>query len=60
MQPGETCDAKWVTPEELGRMAQAEELAPSVMDHLTGGYLQAFLKFIGREGVNLFGKDEGQ
>lgn len=60
LQPGETCDAKWVTPEELGRMARAEELAPSVVDHLTGGYLQAFLKFIGREGVNLFGKDEGQ
>ncbi|MGI6255285.1 MAG: NUDIX domain-containing protein [Acutalibacter sp.] len=60
LQPGETCDAKWVTPEELGWMARTEELAPSVVDHLQGGYLEAFLKFIGREGVNLFGKDEGQ
>lgn len=60
LQPGETCDAKWVTPEELGRMARMDELAPSVVDHLERGYLAAFLKFIGREGVNLFGKDEGQ
>lgn len=57
-QKGETCGAKWVTPEELAEMEEQGELSPSVLSHLTGGYLAAFLKFIGREGVNLFGKDE--
>lgn len=57
-QEGETCGAKWVTPEELAEMEKQGELSPSVVAHLTGSYLTAFLKFIGREGINLFGKDE--
>ncbi len=60
LQPGETCDAKWVTPEELAAIERTGELSPSVFSHLKNGYLAEFLKFIGREGVNLFGKDEGQ
>ena len=35
-QPGETCAAKWVTPEELDKMAQSGELSPSVLSHLEG------------------------
>lgn len=34
LQPGETCDVKWVTKEEFDRMAEAGELAPSVVEHL--------------------------
>lgn len=58
LQEGETCAARWVTPEELGAMARSGELSPSVVSHLKGGYVEAFLKFIGREGRDLFGKDE--
>ena len=34
LQPGETCDAKWVTLAEFNRMAEEGELAPSVVEHL--------------------------
>lgn len=56
LQPGETCAAKWVTPEELEAMARDGELSPSVVGHLQGGYLEEFLRFIGREGSTLFRK----
>lgn len=55
-QPGETCAAKWVTPEELERMAQSGELSPSVLSHLEGSYREAFLQFIGRQGSTLLRK----
>ena len=58
LQPGETCAAKWVTPEELDAMAKSGELSPSVLSHLEGGYRTAFLKLIGRENSTLLGKDE--
>ena len=58
LQPGETCDAKWVTPEEFAKMGEEGELSPSVLSHLRGGYRAAFLQFIGREGSTLLGKDE--
>lgn len=57
-QKGETCGAKWVTPEGLAKMGEEGELSPSVISHLRGGYRAAFLKFIGREGSTLLGKDE--
>lgn len=57
-QKGETCAAKWVTPEELATMGEEGELSPSVLSHLQGDYRHAFLKFIGREGSTLLGKDE--
>ena len=55
-QPGETCAAKWVTPEELDKMAQSGELSPSVLSHLEGSYREAFLQFIGRQGSTLLRK----
>ncbi len=58
LRQGETCDAKWVTPEELDDMARQGELSPSVISHLEGGCRSAFLKLIGREGSTLLGKDE--
>lgn len=57
LQPGETDDAKWVTPEELAAMDKSGELAPSILEHLKSGYLAPFLKFIGRES-GLFEREE--
>lgn len=57
-QDGETCDAKWVSPQELDEMAKRGELSPSVLSHMKGSYRAAFLKFIGCEGSTLLGKDE--
>jgi len=34
LQPGETCDAKWVTEEEFDRMIASGELAPSTAANL--------------------------
>lgn len=34
LQPGETCEAKWVTLSEFNRMIETEELAPSVTANL--------------------------
>ena len=56
VQPGETCAAKWVTPEELDKMAQSGELSPSVLSHLEGSYREACLQFIGRQGSTLLRK----
>ena len=47
LQPGETCDAKWVTAEELWEMEKNGEFAPSVFEHMQG-YKENFLKFISR------------
>ena len=43
LQPGETCDVKWVTLPELERMARDEELAPSVWAHMDA-YREAFYR----------------
>ena len=48
LQPGETCDAKWVSREEFWRMAETEEIASSVIDHMQD-YMDNFRKFIGQE-----------
>lgn len=48
LQPGETCDAKWVEREEFWRMAESGEVASSVIDHMQD-YMDNFKKFIGQE-----------
>ena len=48
LQPGETCDAKWVDFDGFKRMIEAGDLAPSVLGHLRSGYQENFLKFIGQ------------
>lgn len=47
LQPGETCDAKWVTYEEFQRMTESGELASSVVEHMED-YMGSFLAFIGQ------------
>ena len=47
LQPGETCDAKWVTYKEFQRMTESGELASSVVEHMED-YMENFLKFIGQ------------
>ena len=49
-QKGETCGAKWVTFEEFAEMGRQGELSPSVLEHLQGGYKEAFLEFVGCPG----------
>ena len=48
LQPGETCDAKWVEREEFWRMAESGEVASSVIEHMQD-YMDNFKKFIGQE-----------
>lgn len=43
LQPGETCDARWVTLPELECMARDGELAPSVWEHMDA-YREAFYR----------------
>jgi len=47
LQPGETCDAKWVERDEFWRMAESGEVASSVVEHMRD-YMDNFLKFIGQ------------
>ena len=46
LQPGETCDVKWVTLGELERMARDGELAASVWVHMDA-YRDAFYQAVG-------------
>lgn len=48
LQPGETCDAKWVDFDEFKRMIDDGDFAPSVLGHMQNGYQENFLKFIGQ------------
>ena len=48
LQPGETCDARWVEKKEFRRMAESGEIASSVIDHMQD-YMDNFKKFIGQE-----------
>ena len=47
LQPGETCDAKWVTLEELKRMAHDGELSAAVWEHMAA-YRDAFYRAVSR------------
>lgn len=46
LQPGETCDARWVTYRHFLQMAEQNELAPSIMTHLSPlrGKFEDFLR----------------
>lgn len=46
-QPGETCDAKWVTFAEFTHMVKNEEFPPSMTEHMQD-YRPAFLRFMGQ------------
>lgn len=45
LQPGETCDAKWITWAEFQEMAARGEFAPSVLSHLEQ-YKENFYKVL--------------
>ena len=47
LQPGETCDARWVTLSELDAMMAAGEMAPSTQEHMRA-YRAAFVREIDR------------
>ena len=47
LQQGETCDAKWVDRDTFWRMAESEDIATSVIEHMQD-YMDNFLKFIGQ------------
>ncbi|MBQ2668146.1 MAG: NUDIX domain-containing protein [Clostridia bacterium] len=47
LQPGETCDAKWVDYAEFRRMTESGALASSVVEHMED-YMDSFLQFIGQ------------
>ena len=45
LQPGETCDVKWVTLNELDRMLQSGEMASSTLAHMAF-YREAFERWV--------------
>ena len=45
LQPGETCDVKWVTLAELDHMLQTGEMARSTLDHMAF-YREAFERWV--------------
>lgn len=47
LQPGETCDAKWVSFAEFTEMLNGDAFAPSLKEHMED-YKENFLKFIGQ------------
>lgn len=47
LQPGETCDAKWVNYDEFRKMLKSDAFAPSLKEHMED-YKENFLKFIGQ------------